>query len=129
MSIVRRTVSVTGATGGAGVATANTTTDEKINGEICAIYLEYIGSPPAGTTDVTIATVTAPAITLLSVANAATDGWFYPMAQAQTNAAADITNQGRALVIDDQIKVTIAQADNADGVTATILYKDNVGNR
>lgn len=122
--IARRTIAVTAATGGAGVATANTTTDEKINGEIYAVYLLYVGSPPAGTTDVTIATVAAPTVPLLTVTNAATDAWFYPMAQAQTNAAASITNQGRAYVIDDQIKVTIAGANDADGVTATVLYRD-----
>jgi len=122
--ITRHKVVVTGTTGGAGVATANTTTDEKLNGELFAIYLEYTGSPPAGTTDVTIATVKAPTITLLSITDASTNGWFYPMAQAQTSAGASITNQGRPFVLDDQVKVTIAQANNDDGVTATLLYRD-----
>ena len=124
--ITRRTISVTGAAGGAGVATANTTTNEKLNGELFAIYLEYLDSPPAGTTDVTIATVASPATTLLTISNAATNAWFYPMAQAQTNAGASITNQGRAYVLDDQVKVTIAQANNGDGVNATLLYRDRV---
>lgn len=122
--IIRKTIAVTGAAGGAGTATANYTTTEILVGEIHAIHLEYIGSPPAGTTDVTIATANAPTITLLAITNAATDGWFYPMAQAQTTAGASITNQGKALVIDDTVKVTIAQANVADGVTATILYND-----
>lgn len=122
--ITRKTVVVSGSTGGTGTSTANTTTNEKLNGELYAIYLQYTGSPPAGTCDVTIATITAPTMTLLSIANAATDAWFFPMAQAQTTAGASITNQGQLLVVDDQIKVTIAQANDNDGVVATILYRD-----
>lgn len=124
--IARRTLSATPAAGGAGTATVSVTSDEKINGEIFAVYLAYLDSPPAGTTDVTLITATAPAITLLSITNASTDGWFYPMAQAQINTGANITNQGRALVIDDQVTLTIAQANVGDGVTATILYEDGV---
>jgi hypothetical protein len=116
------TIIVTGATGGAGVATANTNSTNVINGTIERIYLEYTDSPPAGTTDVTIATIVTPTVPILTITNAATDGWFYPMAQAQNQAGADITNQGKPIVINDRVKVTIAQANNDDGVTATIVY-------
>lgn len=125
MPIRRATITVTGATGGAGVATANTTTDEALNGTIRAVYLAYTDSPPAGTTDVTIAGATSPAISILSVSNGATDGWRYPMWQADDAAdGSDITNQGTPIVMDDRITVTIAQANNDDGVVATILYDD-----
>jgi hypothetical protein len=121
----RTTITVTGATGGPGVATANTTSNEAINGVIRAVYLQYTDSPPAGTTDVTVAGATSPALPILTVSNAATDGWFYPMWQADDAAdATDITNQGAPVVVDDQIKVTIAQANNDDGVVATIVYED-----
>jgi hypothetical protein len=123
--MVRRlTIAVTGATGGTGVATASTTTENPINGTVRAAHLTYVGSPPAATTDVTIAGATTPALAILTITNAATDGWFYPMNQADNTVGADITNQGTPVVVDDRIKVTIAQANNADGVTAVIVYED-----
>lgn len=87
-----------------------------------AIYLTYLDSPPAGTTDVTLTGLTSPAVTILTVANAATNGWFYPMAQAVNQANATITGMGIPIAIDDYVVLTIAQANDADGVTATILW-------
>lgn len=125
MAIRRTTVEVTGATGGAGVATANDVTDEIVAGLIRGVYLAYVGSPPAGTTDVTIAEKhNSPAMPVLTVTNAATDAWFYPMAQADNQAGADITNQGAPIAVADYLKVTIAQANDADGVTATIVWEE-----
>lgn len=123
MSIVPYTIAVTGATGGAGVATANATSSEVINGIIRAIHLTYVGSPPAATTDVAIATVTAPALDILTVTNAATDNWFAPMIAAVDQAGSAITNQGAVMPVNDKIKVTISQANNDDGVTAVILVE------
>lgn len=125
MAIYRETVTVTDAAGGAGVATAYGITKRVVDGEIIAIYLAYTDSPPAGTTDVIIAEAgNSPAIPILTVSDAATDGWFYPMAQAQNQAGADITNQGRPIKVADHVKVTIQQANNDDGVTATIVWDD-----
>lgn len=122
--IRRLSIAVTGATGGVGVATANTTTDNPINGIIRGVHLTYVGSPPAGTTDVAVVGATAPAIAILTKSNAATDGWFYPMHQAQSSAdASTITNQGAPVAIDDRIKVTITGANNDDGVTAVVVYE------
>lgn len=126
--IRRETITVTGATGGPGAATANTTSSNIINGTIRAIYLAYTDSPPAGSTDVTVAgaglATGSVEIAILIVSNAATDGWFYPMWQADDGAdGSDITNQGTPIVCDDYVKVTIAQANNGDGVVATILYE------
>ena len=123
--IRRLSIAVTGAVGNDGEATANTTTDNPINGVIRAIHLTYVGSPPAGTTDVTVAGATAPALAILTKSDAATNGWFYPMHQAQASVGAtNIVNQGALVVVDDRIKVTIAGANNADGVTAVVVYED-----
>ena len=123
--IRRETITVTGATGGAGTATANTVTDNPINGTIRAVYLAYTDSPPAGTSDVTVAGNSSPALAILTVSNGSTDGWRYPMWQADDAAdATDITNHGAPVIVDDRIKVTIAQANNDDGVVATIVYED-----
>ncbi len=125
MAIRRTTITATGATGGAGTATANATSSVVIEGHIRGVHLAYLDSPPAGTTDVTIAEKNnSPAMPILTVSNAATDGWFYPMAQAKNQAGTDITGMGELIAVADYVIVTIAQANNADGVTATIVWDD-----
>jgi hypothetical protein len=94
-----------------------------------AVYVEYLDSPPAATCDVTVATAGAahPAMTVLSIANAATNGWWYPRAATHSTAgAAALYAGGGAAVNDrvaiaDKIKVTIAQADAGDGVNVWLL--------
>ena len=122
MSVFRRTITVTDATGGAGVATANTTSDIVINGVITRVYLEYTDSPPAATTDVTIVEATNdPAQTILTVSDAATDGWFEPMATADDLTGSAVL-QYMPIAVNDKIKVTITGANDGDGVIATIVY-------
>jgi hypothetical protein len=116
------------AAGGAGVATANATSSILVSGLLHAVYVKYNDAPPAGTTDVTIATAAstsnAPAQTLLSIANAATDGWFYPRGQIHTTAGAAIADQYGLLPVYDKVKVTIAQANAADNVDVWLLVCD-----
>lgn len=122
MTLHRETVTVTGATGGSGVATANKTSTRVVRGWIVAVYLEYTDSPPV-TTDVTIeGSEISPAQPVLTLSNANTDGWKFPLHQAQDENGDDLVGQGKPIIIADKIKVTIAQADNNDGVTVTILY-------
>lgn len=125
MAIKRTQVTASPSAGGAGTSTATANTSVPIEGEILAIHLAYLDSPPAGTTDVTIAEAgPTPQQTILTVANAATDGWFYPMAQAKNTAATDISGMGRPLKTACNLSVTIAQANDGDGVTATIMWDD-----
>lgn len=112
------------AAGEAGSATANATTSNKICGVVKAVWVKYEGSPPAETTDITVATVGSahPATTILSITNAATDGVFYPHAQAQLNDGTALTYDGTykvpaEIAIFDNVKVTIAGANAADYVT------------
>ena len=123
--IRRETMTVSGTTGGAGLATATNTSNGTISGIIRAIYLAYTGSPPGATTDVTIVAAQSVALPILIVTDSATDAWHFPMWQADDGAdASDITNQGQPNIIDDRITVTIAQANNDDGVVATVVYED-----
>jgi hypothetical protein len=123
MSVFRETISALAATGGAGVATA-TAVSGNIQGKIRAVYLAYQDSPPAGTADVALVEDTTPGQTILAVANNATDGWYYPMAQANLNTSgAAITNQGAEIAFNSPLRVTISQANNADGVIATVVYE------
>ena len=107
-------------TGGAGVSTA-TSPPQTINGRITAIALTYDGSPPAGTTDVVVrvkAHGSQPVQTLLTVTNAATDGWFYPTAAMTGGAAGDL--QG-GIPVAGEVEVVISQANDNDGVRAVVL--------
>ena len=120
------------ASGGAGVATANATTSTPIHGRIVAVYVKYNDSPPAGTTDVTVKTQgtspAAPSLTFLTIANAATDGYFYPRTIMHDLAAAAVTFDGTNEIYDmvaiaDRVTVTIAQANDADNVDVWLLVQ------
>jgi hypothetical protein len=105
--------------GGAGVATNNATGGESITGQLLGFYIRYNDSPPAGTTDVTIETTggVMPGRTLLTISNAATDGFFPVRLGAVSTANAAITDSNVLVpLVRDKIKVTIAQANNGDSV-------------
>lgn len=119
------------ATGGSGSATANSTS-KKLRGKIHAVYVKYNDSPPAGTTDVTVATAGAspyvPAITILTLTNTATDVLKYPRVQVHGTDGTALTMDGTRILtdkiaVDDGIKVTIAQANNDDNVDVWIALE------
>ena len=120
------------AVGGAGVATANETSAIVIRGKVVAVYVEYLDSPPAGTTDVTVATAgvsALPAATLLSLVNAATDVVKYPRVGVHetdgTNATYDGSNQiFEPQYIHDKVKVTIIGATANDYVQVYLIIED-----
>lgn len=124
--MMRRTqATATGATGGSGAATATAVTSELIEGYVLGVHLKYLDSPPSGTTDVVLVEANNdPAMPILTVSNAATDGWFPVLAQAKTQAGADFTGVGALVPVADYVRLTIAQANNGDGVTATIVWDD-----
>ena len=114
------------AAGADGVATANTDSAIVLRGAVLGLYVRYNDSPPAGTTDITIATKgsRAPALTLLTIANAATDGWFWPRVQVHTTAGAAITATYDYAAIDDKINVNIAQANASDSIDVWLVMDD-----
>jgi hypothetical protein len=122
------------AAGGAGVATANASSNHKLCGKVHAIYVKYNDSPPAGTTDILIATVgtspAVPAITLLSIANAATDTLKYPRAQVHGTDGSALTLDGTRIAfdkiaIDDVVNVKIDQANNGDSIDVWLALEHN----
>ena len=118
------------AVGNNGAATANADSGV-VSGRIVAVGLEYLDSPPAGTTDVVVATKGSrgPAQTILSIANAATNGWFYPrVGTVSTSGAALLyaaggTAVGEPLAVADALNVKIEQADAGDGVNVWLLME------
>lgn len=120
------------AAGSAGSATANATTSHPLVGEVLAVYVKYNDSPPAGTTDVTIATAgtsgAPPALTFLTITDGATDGYRYPRTIMQDLVGATTTFDGTneiygPVVIADKVKVTIAQANAADNVDVWLMMR------
>jgi hypothetical protein len=111
------------AAGGSGAATKTAYSDQKANGRIVAVYLDYQDSPP-GTTDVTLAPKNFPGTPILYKADYATDAWFYPVVQAVKNTdATTFTGIAKEIAVNDYLALTIAQANNGDGVIATVLYE------
>lgn len=112
-------------TGGAGTSTANSTTAIVASGLVAAIYVKYNDSPPAGTTDVTVTTLgtspSVPALTLLSIANAATDGWFFPRALEHLNSDGSALTTHTYMPLQDKVKVTIAGANDGDSVDVWLV--------
>lgn len=115
MPVYRETVTVSGAAGGSGAATATARTSRIVEGKVVAVHLSYTDSPPS-TTDVTITEATnSPAAPVLAVSNANANGWFYP-------AYASVATDAVPPWVADYLTVTIAQANNGDGVVATIIW-------
>lgn len=115
------------ATGGAGAAGANADTTTTVTGLLVAVYVKYIDSPPAGTTDVVVKTKgtdpSAPSLTLLSITDAATDGWFYPRANIHNTSGTAQTSTWTLLPVYDMINVAIAQANNNDNIDVWLLVE------
>ena len=114
--------------GGAGVSTNNNTSSHVVVGQICSIGVTYNGSPPAST-DVVIATAgnNGPALTILTLTNANSDGWFHPRHVVDNNAGADIEYADGYSVHDkvcvaDNLKLTVSQANDGDSVDIIVVY-------
>ena len=122
------TINSGAAVGGDGSATANNTSSHVVTGQICSVGVTYGDSPP-GTTDVTVATAgnNVPALTILTLTNANTSGWFHVRHVIDDETGADITYDGTEEVYDkvcvaDNIKVTIAQANSPDTAEVVVVY-------
>ena len=114
--------------GGAGVSTNNNTSSHVVTGQICSIGVTYNGSPPAST-DLVIATAGnhGPALTILTLTNANSNGRFPPRHVVDNNAGADIEYADGYSVHDkvcvaDNIKITVSQANDDDSVDVVVIY-------
>lgn len=117
------------AAGGAGVATANTDFSTKVEGRVVAVYIDYKGTAPPATTDVTVRTKgtspQAPSMTILKAENLNADNWFFPATpiHLHTTGAAIANEYERGVPIHDHINVLIAQADNDNNVDVWLLVE------
>lgn len=97
------------------------------SGWIEAINLDYAAGADAGT-DATISCVSGPGqdLTILTVSNNKTDGWYYPRALAHTPAGVQQAAYELKIPFKGVLRLTVAQGGNAvtDCVTATIFYSE-----
>ena len=103
--------------GGAGVSTNNADSTIPLNGLLMGVYVRYNDAPPAGTTDVTIKTkgTLYPSVTLLTISNAATDGYI-SIRKADVSTANAATGSFGMIPIMDYVNVKIDQANDGDSV-------------
>lgn len=117
--------------GGAGTSTGDATVGP-VNGRVLAIYVDY--NSDANTSDLTFATVNAPIQTILTLTNTNTDGWYYPRAgvHSTAGAAALYAAGGQPIVesmpVDDYIKASVVQDDNAKTINFWILVENGLEN-
>lgn len=117
------------AAGSAGSATANTDHSTKVEGRVVAVYIDYKGTSPPATTDVTVRTKgtspQAPSMTILAAANINTDGWFFPVTPVHlhTTGAAIANEYERGVPINDHINILIAQADSDNNADVWLLVE------
>ena len=114
--------------GGSGASTNNNTSSHVVVGQICSVGVTYNDSCPAGT-DVVIATAgnNGPALTILTLTNANTSGWFHPRHVVDDSAGADIEYADGFSVYDkvcvaDNLKITVDDANDGDSVDVVIVY-------
>jgi len=117
------------ATGGAGVATA-TGYSPAIHGEILAVHVAYLGSPPAGTTDFTLSDEQDPAAeSIITLVNAATDVKIYPRRVLEQNDGTDLfyVAAGESVyglyAVHGRMEATIAGANNDDYCDVTVWFR------
>lgn len=126
MAIRQKSVVVT--TTGSDGSAEGTGYTEPICGKILAVHLDF-SSGQAATTDTTITTTKAPVRTIHVETDSATDVWRQPRIPVHDTAETALTYDGTRPIVDtipiaDIVKVAVAQADNNETVTVTILYEE-----
>lgn len=120
-----RTLELKVTTDGSGAGTA--TAANLRQGFIEAINLDYAASADAGT-DVTITSIEGPGqdLTILTVSNNKTDGWYYPRTVAHTLAGVAQASYEIKVPFKGYLRLAVAQggATVTDCVTATIFYSE-----
>jgi hypothetical protein len=108
------------AAGGAGAAAATIVSDHVVRGFIAGVFVQYNDAPPAATTDVGIKTKSQsgvlPNIPILTITNAATDGYFVPEV-ASVTAANVATGQYSKFLVEDYVQIDLAGANDGDSVS------------
>lgn len=110
--------------GSDGAATGSGVTTKPISGRVVAVHIGY-SAQQANTADVTV-TATNPDLVILARSDSATDGWFFPHTAAHVAADASVISGGAVagIPVDGYITVAVADADDGESVTVTLLVAD-----
>ena len=115
------------AVGAAGAAAGTVVSSQPVRGMIIGIDIQYNDAPPAGTTDVGIKTKGAsgvlPSRNILTISNAATDGYFCPRVETVKADGSVSSFVDGVHYVEDYIQVDMAGANAGDSVSIWI-YTD-----
>ena len=127
--MIDRVQFTTGAAAGDDGSATSTGYSSPIAGEILAVHVAYLDSPPAGTTDFTLSDEDDPASeSIISLTDTATDIKIYPRRVTEKNDGTDILyTTGEEVfepyVVHGRLEATIAQANASDYCTVTVWYR------
>ena len=114
--------------GGAGVSTA-TGYSTPVRGEVLAVHVDYVGSPPGATTDFTLSDEDDPiSESIISLTDQATDIKIYPRRVTEQSDGTDILYVAgeevfEPYVVHGRLEATIAQANDDDYVIVTVWIR------
>lgn len=111
--------------GSAGVAVGSQATSVPVRGRILAVHVDYHASAPS-TTDLILSVVDAPAITVLTLTNVNTDGWYYPRRTPQGVTGADLSalTYLEPILAWGALNVALAQCDALTDAVVVTVYLD-----
>ena len=116
----------TGAAVGSDAAATATGYSSHVSGKVLAVHVDYVDSPPAGTTDFSLSDESDPASeAIVSLTDQATDIKIYPRRVTEKADGTDILYvAGEEVyephVVHGRLEATIAQANAGDSVTITV---------
>ena len=120
MSVEKHELKVS-TTGSAGAASGSSVLAVPLS-ELVAVHVDYHASVPA-TTDLTLKSPGNPAsVTLLTLTNVNSDGWYYPKVQKHDNAGAAITGDYADPVVHGNLSCDLAQCDALTNAVVLTVY-------
>jgi len=122
---MQRMVATITPTGTAGASEGNATLTPGYNGKLYAVYLDYAANVTS-VTNVTLA-LTSPVLTVFTVSDNATDGWFWPRETAvtQSNTAYASTAGLMAFPVVGHLRLsTSSSSPRTNAVTAYVYIEE-----
>lgn len=119
----------TGVAVGTDAAATATGYSPHVSGKVLAVHVDYVDSPPAGTTDFTLSDEGDPASeAIISLTDQATDIKVYPRRITEKNDGTDILYAAGEEVhepyaVHGRLEAVIAGANAGDSVTVTVWMK------
>lgn len=94
-------------------------------GELVAVHLNFDATNAPSTMDTTLTAPGNPAsLTILTLTDVNTDGWYFPKVQDHNNVGAAVTGSYSKPLIHNGLDIAVAQADaGTDTVVATLYVR------